>query len=62
MAHNQAQAFASLPCSSATVSGLTSDDKSPGLSPLYNARTTRRMIFMLRVFGRSLTKITWRGR
>ena len=25
---------ASLPCSSATVSGLTSEDRSPGLSPL----------------------------
>jgi len=52
----------SLTCSSVTASGLTSDDRSPGLSPLNTERTTRRMIFMLRVFGRSLTSSTWRGR
>jgi len=39
--------------SAATASGLTSEERSPGSWPSSAARTTRRIIFMLRVFGRS---------
>ena len=39
--------------SAATASGLISEERSPGSWPSSAARTTRRIIFMLRVFGRS---------
>jgi len=47
---------------SATDSGLTSAERSPAEPPSQTARTTRRITFMLRVFGRSDTSTIRRGR
>ena len=40
---------------SSTACGFSSDERSPGASPRYAARMTRRMTLALRVFGRSRT-------
>lgn len=48
--------------SRATDSGLTSPERSPTSPPIHTARMTRRIIFMLRVSGRSSTKTTAFGR
>src|SRR5439155_19766171 len=44
-----------------TAAGFSSDERSPGSLRRYVARITRRMIFALRVFGRSSVKRTFSG-